>query len=143
MPIKNYTTKIDVYTSLGEIQGALAGHGARKVMIDYGEEGKPTGITFGIQTPMGPQVFSLPASSEGVAAVLAKQKVKADQEQVERIAWRNVRDWVLAQMAFIEAGNVQMDEVFLPYLTDRAGNTLFQAYQSGQLLLGEGKEAQE
>ena len=24
MPIKNYTTKVDVYESLGEIQGALA-----------------------------------------------------------------------------------------------------------------------
>lgn len=35
MPIKNYTTKVDVYTSLGEIQGALARNGACKIMIDY------------------------------------------------------------------------------------------------------------
>ena len=27
MAIKNYTTEIDVYRSLGEIQGALAAHG--------------------------------------------------------------------------------------------------------------------
>lgn len=140
MPIKNYTTKIDVYTSLGEIQGALASHGARKVMIDYDAAGKPSGVMFGIETPIGPQVFNLPASIEGVVKVLEKQKVKADREQAERIAWRNVRDWVMAQMAFIEAGNVQMDEVFLPYLTDKSGQTLFQAYQSGQLLLGSGKE---
>lgn len=141
MPIKNYTTKIDVYTSLGEIQGALASHGARKVMIDYDEAGKPSGITFGIQTQMGQQVFCLPASSGGVAAVLVKQKVKANREQVARIAWRNVRDWIMAQMAFIEAGNVQMDEVFLPYLTDKSGKTLFQTYQAGQLLLGNGNGA--
>lgn len=42
-------------------------------------------------------------------------------------------------MAFVEAGNVQVDEVFLPYLTDGKGRTLYQAYQSGQLLL-EGKQ---
>lgn len=28
MAIKNYTTKVDAYTSIGEIQGALARHGA-------------------------------------------------------------------------------------------------------------------
>lgn len=44
MPIKNYTTKIDCYQSIGEIQGALAKHGARQIMIDYDENGKPTGI---------------------------------------------------------------------------------------------------
>lgn len=31
MAIKNYTTSIDVYKSLGEIQDALASHGARKL----------------------------------------------------------------------------------------------------------------
>ena len=41
MPIKNYTTKEDVYQSLGEIQGALAKNGARKIMIDYDEKGNP------------------------------------------------------------------------------------------------------
>lgn len=40
MAIKNYTTKVDAYTSIGEIQGALARHGATKIMIDY-DNGKP------------------------------------------------------------------------------------------------------
>ena len=38
LAIKNYTTKVDVYQSLGEIQGALAKHGATKIMIDYENE---------------------------------------------------------------------------------------------------------
>lgn len=46
MAIKNYTTEVEVYKSLGEIQGALAGHGARKVMVDYNAAGQPTGIMF-------------------------------------------------------------------------------------------------
>ena len=136
MPIKNYTTKVDVYQSLGEIQGALARNGARKIMIDYDEKGNPVGVTFGINTPQGSLGFLLPANIEGVLKVFAKQKIKTDREQAERTAWRNIRDWVLAQMAFVEAGNVEVDEVFLPYLTDGKGRTLYQVYQSGQLLLG-------
>lgn len=136
MPIKNYTTKVDVYQSLGEIQGALAKNGTRKIMIDYDENGNPVGVTFGINTPQGSLGFLLPANIEGVLKVFAKQKIKTDRPQAERTAWRNIRDWVLAQMAFVEAGNVEVDEVFLPYLTDGKGRTLYQVYQSGQLLLG-------
>lgn len=136
MPIKNYTTKVDVYQSLGEIQGGLAKNGARKIMIDYDENGNPVGVTFGINTPQGSLGFLLPANIEGVLKVFAKQKIKTDRAQAERTAWRNIRDWVLAQMAFVEAGNVEVDEVFLPYLTDGKGRTLYQVYQSGQLLLG-------
>lgn len=135
MPIKNYTTKIDCYQSIGEIQGALASHGARKIMIDYDATGKPTGIAFGIEISGQSQGFILPANIDGVKAVFKKQKVKCDDEQAERTAWRNIRDWIMAQMAFIESGNVEMDEVFLPYLTDGT-KTLYQAYKSGQLLIG-------
>lgn len=138
MPIKNYTTKIDCYTSIGEIQAALAKHGARKIMIDYGESGQPDGIAFAIQQGNTCQMFILPANVDGVMAVFNKQKVKADREQAERTAWRNVRDWIMAQMAFIESGNVQMDEIYLPYLTD-GKKTLYEAYKSGQLLLGDGE----
>ena len=137
MPIKKYTTKIDCYQSIGEIQGVLARHGARKIMIDYGESGQPDGIAFAIQSGQTAQMFILPANVDGVEAVFKKQKVKADRQQAERTAWRNVRDWIMAQMAFIESGNVQMDEIFLPYLTD-GKKTLYQAYKSGQLLLGDG-----
>lgn len=42
MPIKNYTTEIDVYRSVGEIQGTLAAHGVSKTMVDY-EDGARAG----------------------------------------------------------------------------------------------------
>lgn len=137
MPIKNYTTKIDCYQSIGEIQGVLAKNGARKIMIDYDNTGLPVGIAFAIQTQQQMQAFILPANIDGVMSVFKKQNLKADIEQAKRTAWRNVRDWIMAQMAFIESGNVQMDEIFLPYLSD-GKKTLYQAYKSGQLLLGDG-----
>lgn len=131
MAIKNYTTSVDVYKSLGEIQGALVSHGARQIMVNYDGAGQPVGLLFGIETPDGPRGFCLPANVEGVRAVFDRQKGKAPPGQAERTAWRNVRDWVLAQMAIIEAGQVQLDEVFLPYLTDNRGQTLYQLYQGG------------
>ena len=126
MAIKNYTSGVDVYTSLGEIQGALAAHGARQIMVEYDDQGRPTGVAFAIDTPNGRRGFMLPANIDGVCQVLQRQKVKADLAQAERTGWRNIRDWV------------SMDEVFLPYMTDGRGNTLYQLYQGGQLALGEG-----
>lgn len=140
MAIKNYTTEVDVYKSLGEIQAALASHGARKIMVDYDPFGQPTGVMFGLETTAGPRGFSLPANVDGVKAVFARQKVKDKEGQAERTAWRNIRDWVLAQMAIIEAWQVDLEEVFLPYLTDGKGRTLYQLYQSGHLALGSPKE---
>lgn len=140
MAIKNYTTEIDVHKSLSEIQSALALHGARKIMIDYNEKGRPIGIAFGIETIDGAKGFLLPANVDGVFSVFQKQKLKAGYEQAERTAWRNIRDWVLAQMAIIEAGQVDIVEVFLPYLTDGKGNTVYQLYKNKQLLLCGGEE---
>ena len=59
MAIKNYTSGVDIYTSLGEIQGALARAGATKIMVDY-ESGKPTAVTFAIETVAGTRGFRLP-----------------------------------------------------------------------------------
>ena len=138
MAIKNYTSKVNVYESLGEIQAALAANGARRIMVEYDAAGQPMGVTFGIETPAGSRAFCLPANVEGVRAVMARQKVKDTDGQAERTAWRNVRDWVLAQVAIIEAGMVQIEEVFLPYMTDGSGRTLYQLYQGGHLALGGG-----
>lgn len=84
MPIKNYTTKIDVFESLGEIQGALARNGARKIMVDYDDRGRPVGITFGLQTAQGGMLFQLPANTPGVMAAFERQKIRPDVEQAER-----------------------------------------------------------
>lgn len=45
-----------------------------------------------------------------------------------------VRDWVLAQMALVESCDAAVDEVFLPYMTDNSGKTLYQMYSAGRLL---------
>lgn len=138
MPIKNYTTKVPAVQTVGEIQGILAAHGARKVMMDYGKDGRVEAVTFAIETAGGVRGFALPSRVGAVAAVLAKQQVKCDAKTAENVAWRIVKDWIDAQMAFIESEQAAMDEVFLPYMTDRKGNTLYETFQAGQLALGGG-----
>lgn len=135
MPLLNYTTKVDVYTTLGVIQGQLVKHGARKIVQDYDDDGRISALSFLIDTPTGARGIRLPANVDAVHAVLAKQKVKCDREQAERVAWRIVKDWVEAQMAILESEMVQMDEIFLPYMIGAGGQTLFEAYRKNQLLL--------
>lgn len=138
MPIKNYTTKVSAPQSVAEIVGALAEHGAAKIQQEY-TQGKPVSVAFVIDTPAGPRGFKLPSSADRVRAVLATQKVKVDAAQAERIAWRILRDWTMAQMAILETEMVAMDQVFLPYMVNSAGETVYELYQSQQLLLGDGE----
>lgn len=140
MPILNYTTKVDVYTTLGAIQGQLVKHGAKKIMQDYDDQGHISALTFLISTPAGMRGIRLPVNVDAVHTVLTRQKIKCDREQAERVAWRIVKDWVEVQMAILESEMVQMDEIFLPYMVNHEGQTLFQAYRNNQLMLegGEG-----
>lgn len=140
MPILNYTTKVDVYTTIGAIQGQLVKHGARKIMQDYDDEGHIMALSFQIATPAGIRGIRLPANVDAVAEVLRRQKVKCDREQAERVAWRIVKDWVEAQMAILESEMVQIDEIFLPYMIDNTGQTVFEAYRHNQLLITGGAD---
>ena len=137
MAIKNYTSSVAVYVSLGEIQGALAKAGATKIMVDY-NAGEPISVSFQLETPMGSRGFVLPPPVEGTMRVFQKQKIRADMAQAKRTAWRNMRDWVLAQAALMECCDVPADQIFLPYMANKQGKTLYEAYCGGQLLLGEG-----
>lgn len=139
MPLLNYTTKVSVYITLGEIQGQLVNHGAKKIMQDYDDNGHITALSFLVDTPAGPRGIRLPANVDAVHAVLTRQKVKCDRGQAERVAWRIVKDWVEAQMAILESEMVQMDEIFLPYMLNNTGQTMFEAYRKNQLMIGSGE----
>lgn len=140
MPIKNYTTKVSVYQSVGEIQGMLAKAGATKIMQEL-SGGTVTAILFEINTPLGYRQFKLPAHTEKVMQVLKKQNIKAEKEQAERVAWRILKDWTAAQMAILETEMVSMDEIFLPYMLNGSGDTLYTAYalNGGRRFLTEGE----
>lgn len=82
MPLLNYTTKVDIFTTLGQIQGMLVKHSAKKILQEYDDNG-----------------------------------------QVE------------AQMAILESEMVTLDEIFLPYMIDKSGRTVYQLFATNVLLL--------
>ncbi len=135
MPIKNYTTNVDVFTTIASIQSSLVKHGAKKIVTDYDDKGRITAVCFLIDTPNGQRGIRLPSNVEGVQCVLSKQKVKCDREHAEKVAWRIVKDWVESQMAILESAMVQMDEIFLPYMMNSQGQTIYQLYQKQQLMI--------
>ena len=61
MPIKNYTTVVSAYESLGQIQGMLAAHGANKILVEY-DAGAPVGVMFSLVVDGQTQGFLLPAN---------------------------------------------------------------------------------
>lgn len=138
MPLKDYTTTIGVFKTLGEIHEMLVKHGARQILNKYDEEGKVLSVAFVIETPIGTHAVLLPANVEAVQKTLERQKVKADREQAERTAWRIVKDWIAAQMAILESRMVTIDQIFLPYMVNPQGETVYQLFANKQLQLGDG-----
>lgn len=138
MPLLNYTTTVDVFKTIAEIQKNLVKHGAKKIVQDYDDDGNIAALSFLIETPLGIRGVRLPANADAVFDVLTKQKVRCDREQAERVAWRIIKDWVETQMAILESAMVRIDEIFLPYMVDDNGRTLYQAYAENRLRIGDG-----
>jgi hypothetical protein len=142
MALKNYTTKVPAAQSINEIQTALVKHGAVGVLYEYEKgTGRIEALKF-ILPINGQKVgFSLPVQWKRFQAVLKRDQVRRwdDEDYCYRVAWRDIRDWVLAQLALYETQIVELPQVFLPFATDRTGQTLYKQVVTGKLLLGSGE----
>lgn len=127
-PIANYSTTVTALKSIGEIQGILVAHGAKRILMDYENE-EPVGLAFIVATSYGEVPFRIPVNVDRVRAVLNKQRVRSTvgQEFASRVAWRILKDWVRAQMAILETEMVSIDQIFLPYMeVGEKGKTLYE-----------------
>jgi hypothetical protein len=153
MAIKNYTSDKPLEKIFAELQQTLATHGAKQISYDYGDDGKVQGVAFTINVHDRFIPIKLPARVEQAQAVLKKQWDEGvishkrgrehtyGYEQAYRVAWRNILDWVQAQMALLEIGMAKIEEVFLPYMQDREGVTFFERMEQRGFLLDSGEEA--
>lgn len=135
MPLLNYTTQIAVEKTTAEISRLLAGAKAQAVLTEYDAEGVLVAISFRVAGPHGILSFRLPANVEKVLAMLGKDrkvphKLKT-REQASRVAWRIIKDWLAAQMALLESELVTLPQVFLPYVQDTEGVTLYEKLERG------------
>jgi hypothetical protein len=143
MPIKNYTSKVPANKSIAEIQDALVKHGATGVLYKYEQgTGRIEALQFLLRIKNQYVTFSLPVNWQKFQRVLRVQDVRRwdDEEYVYRVAWRNIRDWILAQLALYETEIVELPQVFLPFATDAKGQTLYEKMVEGKFLLGSGEE---
>lgn len=154
MPIKNYTTQISAMKSIGEIQGNLVAHGARSIMIDYSKNGEPESLCFIVPTKELEVPFRLPANINAIYKLLMsrydssyrsyddeyqKQRSEKVHSQALKVGWRIIKDWIDAQMAIIETDMVSLEEVFLPYMQIKDGQTLYEMMISRGFMLPEGR----
>jgi hypothetical protein len=139
MPILNYTTKIDSYKTITEIQQILAKGGANKMIVDNDHMGNPIALTFCINWNGMLTAFQLPCNFEGVLRAMKKSskvpRSLCSEEQALRVGWRIVKDWVEAQLAIVEAQLSSLPEVFLPYAVTKNGTTLYRHLDQDRTLL--------
>jgi hypothetical protein len=154
MPLKNYTTTIPADRSIIDTERMLVTHGATDIAKSY-EGGRLTSIKFRINLATdakAPMSFNLPLRWEDTMEVLKQQGVfpkrrstrnraaEDDADKAYRIAWKNLRDWVAANMVIVELGMVKVQEVFLPYATMKNGLTLYESVEADpSRLLGDGR----
>ena len=138
MPIKNYTTKVPANRSIQQIQDMLVAHGARGILMEYERgTGRIEALKF-ILSIQGQDVpFALPVEWKRFQAVLKEQGVRRwdDEEYCYRVAWRNIRDWVDAQMALFETQIVELEQIFLPYAVTKDGQTFYEKVMDSKMLL--------
>ena len=131
MPILNYTTKIEAAKTASEIMALLTRKGVTEILTQYSNEGEIQGLQWRYNTGGGPLTYAMPVNVEGVFRVMTNQNIIPGNElsrraQAKRTAWRNSLHWTQSQLAMVEAGQAELEEVFLPY-TVLGDRTLYRA----------------
>lgn len=133
------TTKISAERTVGQVQGLLAKYGATQVLTEY-LNGQVSAVSFRMQIDNRSIPFRLPCRYKAIEARLERKRHEDQEEwdsRLRRIAWRQLYRWIEAQCALIETGMVATEEVFLPYIQNTKGITLFESFQhSGATMLG-------
>ncbi len=141
MAILNYTTTVDSFKTVSEIEYILMKHHAKSIMKNYDGE-SITGLSFLIDTGVQQIPVRLPVRVEECLKVLKREKrenpkkqIKDTREQAERVAWRILKDWVEAQMALLDIEMVRFEEIFMPYIETSTGETLYERLEAKQFLI--------
>ena len=142
--LKNKTTGIAAEKTIQEIEMLLSKFGATAIMKEYLKDGQCYSLSFKLKD----KGFKLPANVEGVYANLYGEKrerhsrngMSNRHEQAYRVCWRIIKDWLHSQLSLIASGQAQPDQVLLPYMFN-GKQTLYEAYKSGTLRIGDGSDA--
>lgn len=146
---KNYTTTISARQSAQECVDLLADAGADHVALTMtGRE--PSGLSFRLNTPVGPRDFRLPVNTEGMHKRLtramhdgdfetlhttrARLELYASEAHAARVAWRVCRDWLDATVALVLAEMADISEAFAAYRILSGGRTVYETLAESDTL---------
>lgn len=141
MALLSYTTTVEAYKTVSEIEQMLVKHGAKSIMKQF-DDGMITSLSFLINTGVNDIPIKLPIRVDDVLQVLIEQKkmhpkagIKATKDQANRVAWRILKDWIEVQMALLDIGMVQFEEIFLSYIETAGGKTIYEKLEEKHFLL--------
>lgn len=140
MALKNTYSKLPVARYIESAQEALVRAGASGIQFGY-DQGRIISLTFLLEIGEREVAFRLPVNWKKFQDVLRKENNGryTDDDYAYRVAWACTKDWIEAQMAFVESENVTVPQVFLPYAVVKDGQTLFEKVAtSPEFLLGSG-----
>ena len=122
------TTEVPAERSAAEISSLLMQAGATEISQSF-HGGKVIGLRFVIPIHGLFFVYEMPVRVDEVHAVLRGRTSRfVDREKAGRIAWRQLFRWLQAQLALIQIGLSNPQEVFLPYCMDQEGQTAYQRF---------------
>ncbi len=140
------TTKIEPGQTVGEIQRVLGKYGAGAILTEY-DKGEVVAVCFKVNVNGKDIPFKLPCRPEAIYQVLIKRRknmmtdrgIETAKLQAKRVAWRQILRWIEAQMALVETDMVKLQEVFMPYIQLKLGNTLYEQLEGTKFKMLEDK----
>ena len=130
------STAVQASKTFGQVSQLLIEAGASRMAQEF-KNGRVASMKFCLLVNQQEVPFVLPLRAEPILRGLQKKRpvrnrerfLKSDEEQAERIAWRQIYRWLEAQFALIHVGMTEPAEVFLPYVQTANNRTLFEEFR--------------
>ena len=135
------TTQVSPQKSVNEIQELLVAYGATAILTEY-DNGEVIAVSFKHKTGDAEIPYRLPSRWQEVKKLLAKARRPSSNLDAEakRIAWRQTRRWVEAQLAYVQTNQVKFEQVFLAYMQVGLGSeTLYERLEGSRFKMLEHK----
>lgn len=140
--IRFYSTKVTPEASLAEVATLLRKYGAQRFEQVW-EAGRTRAIRFNLPVPeaeFGFMSVLLEPKIDTLRTKLFERHKIDDEEQVERVAWRQLKGILEGILLAIDTGMFSAPELFLGMAETKTGSTLWEAFltEPELLLIGPG-----
>jgi hypothetical protein len=124
------TTQINPMRTVSEIQELLAQYGASAILTEY-QDKEVSAVSFRYNDGTEEVPYRLPCEWRAIKELLTKKSKRGRPQknldyEAKKIAWRQTRRWVEAQLAYLQAKQVKFDQAFLAYRLINPDQTLYE-----------------